>query len=349
MVKVNIICRDSNFGLARCQRILKLVAEQAGHTVTLSRPDRDRTIRQYLRNLSLSIAQRLTPPSNCDYAINIFIEDLDPSWFPKARKNYLIPNQEWFRCRWLPYLWGGVDRVLAKTRWAQTIFATLGCPTDFISFTSADRFDPSQPKDYRRFFHLAGNSPYKGTDTLVKLWHQHPEWPQLVVVQSAKQAKPLSGPNICYHVGHIDDPQLRAEQNRCGIHLCLSETEGFGHYMVEAMSCQALVVTTNAAPMNELITEERGLLVAAATKQRQGLDQRHFVDINALETCIHTLIAMDDAQKQTLGIQAREWYLANQQRFETRFESALLNNFDQAAWALPIGDVGSRLSGTDVI
>lgn len=335
-MKVNIICRDSNFGLSRCQRILKSVAKRAGHTVTLAKAERDRTIRQYLYNLYLSAIRKLHQPSKPDYDINIFIEDLEPSWFSKARKNYLIPNQEWFRCRWLPYLLG-VDRVLAKTRWAQAIFATLGCPTDFISFTSEDRFDPSQPKDYRRFFHLAGNSPYKGTDTLLKLWQQHPEWPQLVVVQSAKQAKLLSAPNICHHVGHIDDHQLRAEQNRCGVHLCLSETEGFGHYMVEAMSCQALVVTTDAAPMNELIAPGRGLLVAAATRQRQGLDQRHFVDVNALENCIHTLIAMDDAQKKALGIHAREWYLANQRRFEARFQSALLNDLDQAAWISPVG------------
>jgi glycosyltransferase involved in cell wall biosynthesis len=325
MAKVNIICRESNFGLARCQRILKSVAERAGHTVTLARSERDRTVRQYLYNLYLAAARRLYQPSKLDYDINIFIEDLEPGWFSKAHKNYLIPNQEWFRCRWLPYLLG-VDRVLAKTRWAQTIFATLGCPTDFISFTSEDRFDPRQSKDYSRFFHLAGNSPYKGTGTLLKLWQQHPEWPQLVVIQSAKQAQPRSAPNICYRVGHIDDHQLQVEQNRCGVHLCLSETEGFGHYIVEAMSCQALVVTTNAAPMNELIAQGRGLLVAAAQSQRQGLDQRHFVDANALEKCIQTIIAMDDAQKQTLGIQAREWYLANQHCFENRFETTLLSD-----------------------
>ncbi|NJN21387.1 MAG: glycosyltransferase family 4 protein [Leptolyngbya sp. RL_3_1] len=341
MATVNIICRDSDFGLARCQRILAAVAARAGHTVTLSRPERDRSVPQYLRNLYRALASRLQPPSNPDYDINIFIEDLDPGWFSKARQNDLIPNQEWFHYRWLPYLFG-IDRVLAKTRRAQTIFATLGCPTNFISFTSEDRFDPSQPKDYSRFFHLAGNSPYKGTDTLLKLWQQHPEWPQLVVIQSAKQAKPLSAANICYQVGHIDDHQLQVEQNRCGIHLCLSETEGFGHYIVEAMSCQALVVTTDAAPMNELITEERGLLVAVAQSQRQGLDQRHFVDSHALETCIQTIIAMDDAQKQTLGTQAREWYLANQRRFETRLQWALgqpISQIEERRAFLPMQNV----------
>ncbi|MGD1904666.1 MAG: glycosyltransferase [Leptolyngbyaceae cyanobacterium] len=328
MAKVNIICRASNFGLAQCQHILFALAKRLGHTVTLSRPERDRTIWQYLRNLYPSIASRLKNPSNPDYDINIFIEDLDPSWFSKARKNYLIPNQEWFHYRWLPYLLG-IDRVLAKTQLAQSIFATWGCPTNFISFTSKDRFDPSQPKDYSRFFHLAGNSPYKGTNTLLKLWQQHPKWPQLIVIQSAKQAQPLFASNICYRIGHIDDLQLQIEQNRCGIHLCLSETEGFGHYIVEAMSCQSLVVTTDAAPMNELITEERGLLVASTKNQRKGLDRRHFVDVNALEKCIQTIIAMNDAQKQILGIRAREWYLANQKQFEANFRHTLVDGAEQ--------------------
>ena len=336
MAKVNILCRASSFGLARCQRILTSVAEQSGYTVLVSRPKRDRTIWQYLCNLYFSIARKLQPSSNPEYDINIFIEDLDPGWFSKARINYFIPNQEWFRYRWLPYLLG-IDRVLVKTQWAQAIFTTLGCPTNFISFTSEDRFDPSQPKDYSRFFHLAGNSPYKGTDTLLKLWQQHPEWPQLVVIQSAKQAKHLPAPNICHHVGYIDDRQLRAVQNRCGVHLCLSETEGFGHYIAEAMSCQALVVTTDAAPMNELITEERGLLVAATKSQRQGLDQRHWVNAHALEECIQTVIDMEYVQKQVLGDRARQWYLTNQQQFETRFESVLLNDLGQATWVLPMG------------
>ena len=48
------------------------------------------------------------------------------------------------------------------------------------------------------------------------------------------------------------------------MHVCCSDAEGFGHYINEGRAHGALVrtVTTDAAPMNELVDESCGLLVA---------------------------------------------------------------------------------------
>ena len=46
--------------------------------------------------------------------------------------------------------------------------------------------------------------------------------------------------------------QIRALQARLPLHLCVSEREGFGHYLNEARAAGALVVTTAHAPMDEL-------------------------------------------------------------------------------------------------
>ena len=41
---------------------------------------------------------------------------------------------------------------------------------------------------------------------------------------------------------YIDDAELRTLQNRHLFHLCPSETEGFGHHLVEGMSCGAITL-----------------------------------------------------------------------------------------------------------
>ena len=72
---------------------------------------------------------------------------------------------------------------------------------------------------------------------MLAAWRKHPEWPNLVVVQSPRHARP--GPpaeNIDHRIGYIGDEALRGLQNRCRFHVCPSEVEGFGHYLVEALS-----------------------------------------------------------------------------------------------------------------
>ncbi|EQD67759.1 glycosyltransferase, partial [mine drainage metagenome] len=56
--------------------------------------------------------------------------------------------------------------------------------------------------------------------------------------------------NIEHRIDYLDDAALQRLQNAHWFHLCPSETEGYGHYLVEAMGIGAVVLTTDAAPMN---------------------------------------------------------------------------------------------------
>ncbi|GBF81257.1 glycosyl transferase [Aphanothece sacrum FPU1] len=256
---------------------------------------------------------RKKPP----YDINIFIQDLVPSWFPYARVNCLLPMPEWFRDgsqSLLPQL----DYVLCCTKFTQDIFQKLGCQTEFISFTSFDQFDEQYSKDYDKFFHMAGsNAVQKGTKTLIEVWSRHPKWPTLIVRQK-KQGFHLQASNIDYIHDYVDEQTLRQYQNTFGIHLCPSQAEGFGHYIVEAMTTKALICTTNAPPMNELITSERGLLADYSHRQPQRLGMNYYVDPQALETKIEEILGMDYETKKKLGENARDWYLENEKFFQEK-------------------------------
>jgi glycosyltransferase involved in cell wall biosynthesis len=262
------------------------------------------------------------------YDINVFLEDISPGFFKYARVNTFIPNPEWFKKYQHRYL-AGIDVVLCKTRSAQEIFRALGIDTRFISFTSEDRLYTTDDRAKQiGFLHVAGRSWQKGTKPLIDLWLQHPAWPLLTVVQSAKtysqsRVKHVDAPNIKHVLERLNDAALRELQNTIGIHLCPSEAEGFGHCIAEAMSCGAVALTTNAPPMNELITPKRGILVNYHKTRRQRSGANYYVDPVDLERKIEDIILMDQASKQQLGQRARAWYEENDRAFRTKLVETL--------------------------
>ncbi len=338
MRKVNIIRWDNGAGLKRSSTIIANVLENAGFQTVingvyslplapnLSSGGRAKrfvhakylTMKHWLK-LHLMQSFNLLPI----YDINIFCEQVEPMWFPFARINCLIPNQEWFFDQWRSHL-NQFDLILCKTQYAQQIFADLGCKTEFISFTSDDRWESYLAKDYNRYFHLAGRSLQKGTNTLIELWKNHPDWPNLTIIQNSPSSQKINASqNINYIDQYVNDLSLRNYQNSCGVHICPSEAEGFGHYIVEAMSCKSLTLTTNAPPMNELVTQNRGILVEYYKTKPQRLGINYYVNPSDLETKIDQTLGMDNMSKKVLGENARDWYLENDQFFKQKIVEIL--------------------------
>ena len=122
---------------------------------------------------------------------------------------------------------------------------------------------------------------------------------------------------------YLSSSELRRLQNQHAFHVCLSETEGWGHYIAEAMGCGAVVVTCDAPPMNELVTPERGALVAAHRSRSFNLAQLYEFDEQAMEATMQRLIAMSDEDIGALGLRARQWFESNHQAFAGRLDKAL--------------------------
>ncbi|QEE44413.1 glycosyltransferase family 4 protein [Rhizobium sp. WL3] len=252
----------------------------------------------------------------------IHIERAFPRWYSAADVNLLCPNQERFPRRHIGRL-KNIDLVLAKSRHAEEIFRSLGVATAYVGFTSEDRLDETVPKNWRSFFHLAGGSTLKGTEDVIDLWSRHPEWPQLTLVQRDPHPKASGVANIRVVSGYITDADLKQLQNSCGIHLCPSRSEGWGHHLVEALSVGAVTVTTDGPPMNEHVTSDCGMLVACTRTEPRHLGTNYHVDVTALEQVVETLLTMDDTQKQALGAAARRRFLDIDTGFRERLAAAL--------------------------
>jgi glycosyltransferase involved in cell wall biosynthesis len=324
-MRVNLTTWDNGVGLSRDLELLGDVLSKAGLNVSYTRRGRGKLRklgRPFKVNLQTAWQTLRYGAGKPRFDLNILLEHVWPEYRPWARNMVFIPNPEWCSKRDVAEL-GNMDLVLAKTRETERIFNALGRRTSFTGFTSADRNDSTVARE-RAFFHLAGRSQNKGTENLLALWRRHPQWPTLTVVQSPRTAQVSApAPNIRHIVDYLDDNELKALQNAHRFHLCPSETEGFGHYIVEAMSVGAVVLTLDAAPMNELVQPERGILVVAMRIGEQNLATTYTFDETAMIAAVERMIGLGEEELDRYAKAARKWYEVNHAGFGPRLLRAL--------------------------
>lgn len=318
-MRVNLIYHDNGAGTPQTAGMVAAVLQAAGATISHSvtrRPDPATWI--------LGQIGRATRRPRFD--INIFLEKVWPAWLSQARHNILVPNQEWFDPAWVRHL-PSFDLVLTKTRYAEACFGALGARVRFMGFTAEDaRLQPPPAQD-GGVLHVAGRSLQKGTDQVLAVWARRPEWPTLTVVQRpphpgyALVHQPM--PNVVYRTDRLSLEELRQLQNSHRLHLCPSEAEGFGHTLVESMSCGAVLVTTDAPPMNELVQPDRGILVPARPAGTQGVGQLFRVEVDALEAAVSEALELTEGERQRMGGAARAWFEASRREFQERLGKVL--------------------------
>lgn len=306
---LNLIARSNGVGLDRDVDLLREAATAAGYEVTFS----------HCRHRSL-VAGWL--PSRRRFDANIFLERIFPRWLNTAPVNILIPNQERFPERHLGRL-AKIDHVLCKSRHALDIFQKHHRSCHFSGFTSRNLDHPEVTRRPGAILHLAGRSTLKGTEAILSLWEKKPGWPNLTLLQHPDNAPDRVPDNVTLISDYLSEDDLVRLVNEHPIHLCPSLSEGWGHYLVEAMSCGALVITTDAPPMNELVTPDRGLTVEAAKTEPRHLGTNYHVDPEALAAAIEKALGLSDADRHALGESARRWAAQNHLAFQARFADLL--------------------------
>jgi hypothetical protein len=255
--------------------------------------------------------------------IGVFFENIPACWVNAVDQCVLIPNQEWVRPETQINL-ARCQQIWCKTHYAEQIFRSRGFNVRYIGYTSRDRFLPATPRNYGSFIHIPGRSSLKGTHVLLKVWGRHPEWPTLKVVTRHSHLIRFATTNIDIFTKYFDETTLNILMNSAGVHICPSETEGFGHYINEALSTKALVVTTDAPPMNELVHSDFGVLVNYDTVTQQSFGERFHVDAADLERKIESVINMTPENKAEMGERARASFIETKRAFELAISHAAM-------------------------
>ncbi len=180
-------------------------------------------------------------------------------------------------------------------------------------------------KNYNKFIHFAGKSPFKNTSVVLNTWIENngfPDlnYPKLIVTCKWDCYKKCSSDfknfvevspgkfkhsyvqNIIWYK-QLDEDKFLKYMSHGGFFLVPSICEGYGHYINEARSVGGTIITTNHAPMNELVNNNNGFLVnpykVQPCKDIMGydvIDGSNYADINTKELTTVIYNAMQTPQ-----------------------------------------------------
>lgn len=294
MKRFNIITNLTNgSGLQREYEILRDILAPAGHSVTGVH----------------------FQSSDCPRAdVNLFLETVVSAKLDAAPENWVMPNPEWWSEEYqqsLPKL----TRVLCKTRDAQRLFRELaGERASYVGFMSRDLYEPAV-KRKPRFLHIAGNSPIKSTEVILEAWKRLPYRLTVVSTYFHRQASKLK--NVKGHE-RVSDARLRRLMNSRQFHLCPSKYEGFGHYLHEALGVGAVVITSDAPPMNELGLAPE-LLIPARSGVMLRIARLHDVTPQAVIDRVKHVAQLSTERIQEISREARASFEQEKAAFRARF------------------------------
>lgn len=260
-----------------------------------------------------------------------FIEHIHEGLITYAHMNIFIPNIEFISSNDINLL-KSIDMIVAKTEHAYNVLTKMHPKIDveYWGWTSLDRVEDKSNRNFNEFLHVKGCSRFKNTQLLINLWLKHPEWPLLNVMSygDVKQngyvelnvpyVKVVS--NIRLFQRDVTEAELSRIMNHCGVHICPSEQEGFGHYINEGRSCRAIIVTTNAKPMNELVDDSNGILVDVHELKHVNYSVNATIKERELEESIEKILQMSKKEKYEKSEQSRTKYEKDHQFFNTRVQ-----------------------------
>ena len=254
--------------------------------------------------------------------ITFFLEKIFPEFLLFSDTHILIPNQEWLRPDTVKAITPH-SLIWCKTKYALRQLQHLNNNVSYLGFTSRDLNDSSIDPDFDKYLHIAGQSGQKGTVSLMKTWAKHPEWPVLTVISRNKDHKSITAPNIIFISSFLSEKRIKELINKHGVHICPSESEGFGHSIVEAMAVGAIVMTTNAPPMNELVSQEDQCLFQYRKKSKRHYGEIFYVDECSIEKKMTSIFLLDHERKKEISLRNIETFKSFTNEFMTRMDEKI--------------------------
>ena len=289
--------------------------------------------------------------------VNIFVEVINPSLIPYAGKTIWVPNPEWTYKTWEPYA-HSVDEIWVKTREAETLFAQWVDPSRirYIGWTSIDKVMPER-KNYSKAIVPAGKNLWRSPRPIIQTYMAikrsdpglYAHLPELNIVYEPRvhSLPPIPdevSAKIKLHPT-LSESDYDALLHECGLCICLSAAEGFGHAVNEAMSAGCLLLLNPIDAFRELAEDVLWASSQKVTPNPNCLGVLEDTDLESVRDALAVYAASQFAWKQTKSRIVRAEYEARHAAFVMRMKETLRNLFRD----LPAYSLDDRLPKEDTL
>jgi hypothetical protein len=269
--------------------------------------------------------------------VNFFIEVVNPALFLFAKKNVWIPNPEWTYKTWEPYA-RMVDEIWVKTREAEKLFSEWSSKVRYVGWTSIDKVMPTQ-KDFGKAIVPVGKNVWRNPRPIIQvymaiqrqnigLFYQLPEL-HIVHVPDAVPIPPIPDSltsKIILHSEVMPEKEYDELIQQCGLCICMSAAEGFGHAVNESMSTGSILMVSPIEAFTELVPNN-SLWVSELkrTPHPQCMGELMDVDLQSMVETFQYYFNMPPAEREFMSQQTRALYEANHQAFIARITEVIKN------------------------
>jgi hypothetical protein len=275
--------------------------------------------------------------------VNIFLEVVNPALFTFAGRNIWIPNAEWTYRSWTTYI-PMFDEIWCKTTECTEIFKQYTSKVRYIGWTSIDKvWDPvKHKKNYYKAIVPVGKNIFRNPKPILQAYYR-------ILSSDPKLYAKLPALNIVYDPSviefHVPD-EIKAKVHlhnkvlgeteyddllrECGLCICLSACEGFGHAINEALSVGCNFILSPIRPFKEDIIGEVQAGVYYGEQSAQ-IDQVECIG-SMVDTSVYSVMdALEEyvdtplKSKQVGSKFLRELYEANHKKWVDNFKEYLVS------------------------
>jgi hypothetical protein len=225
--------------------------------------------------------------------VNFFVEVLNPALFLYAAKNVWLPNPEWAYKTWEPYT-KMIDEIWVKTHEAEKLFAERGIETRYVGWTSIDKVMPEK-KNFHKAIVPTGKNIWRNPKPILQAYIRiyrndrslYNHLPELHVVYDSRAIALPALPEeytgkIKIHSSVLPEKEYDELLQECGLCICMSAAEGFGHAVNEAMSAGCLLMLNPIDAFRELADKVLWVSSGKVTPHPQCLGNLEDIEMDSL-------------------------------------------------------------------